>query len=55
MMREAMQNSGLEVFAEVGLALFVAAFLMMLVRVTFMTRHEVEHIQNLPLDDGQKN
>lgn len=53
MMREVMQNAGLEAFAELGLALFFAAFAAAVIRALFMKPDEVEHIEALPLDEGE--
>jgi hypothetical protein len=48
-----MESAGLEIFAEVGLVLFVIGFLAVLIRVALLKRDEVEHIESLPLDEGQ--
>lgn len=53
MKREVMESAGLEIFAEVGLVLFVIGFLAVLIRVALLKRDEVEHIESLPLDEGQ--
>jgi cbb3-type cytochrome oxidase subunit 3 len=52
MMREVMQNAGLAFFAEWGLALFFAAFVAIVARALLMKRGDVEHLSNLPLEDG---
>ncbi len=53
MMREVVQNAGLAWFAEVGLAIFVVAFVAIVARALLMKRSEIEHIERLPLDEGQ--
>ncbi|MEL6181975.1 MAG: cbb3-type cytochrome c oxidase subunit 3 [Myxococcota bacterium] len=53
MMREVMQNSGLELFAEIGLIIFFVVFVATVIRAFTMQREEVEHAERLPLDEGQ--
>ncbi|MFP4598209.1 MAG: hypothetical protein ACLFVJ_08155 [Persicimonas sp.] len=52
MKREVMENAGLEIFAEVGLILFVLGFVFVIARVLLIKREEVEHLENLPLDEN---
>lgn len=51
MKKEVVENAGLEIFAEVGLILFVLAFVFVLVRVFLFKDDEVEHLEHLPLDE----
>ncbi|MBH24641.1 MAG: CcoQ/FixQ family Cbb3-type cytochrome c oxidase assembly chaperone [Myxococcales bacterium] len=53
MMREVMQNSGLELFAEIGLIIFFVAFVAIIIRAFTMRQDEEAHAANLPLDEGQ--
>lgn len=46
-----MESAGLEIYAEIGLVLFVLAFLFVIIRVLLLKREEVEHLENLPLDE----
>jgi hypothetical protein len=50
-----MSRFGLEVYAEVGLILFLFAFALISVRLLFMQRSESVQLAKLPLDgdDGQ--
>lgn len=52
MKREVMENAGLEIFAEVGLILFILGFVFVIARVLLIKREEVEHLENLPLDEN---
>lgn len=51
MKREVMESAGLAIYAELGLILFVLAFLFTIVRVLLLKREEVEHLEKLPLDE----
>lgn len=53
MIRDVMQNAGLELFAEVGLILFLAGFVLAVVRVALMRKDESIQVGHLPLDDDQ--
>ena len=48
---DAAQSAGLQIYAEIGLILFVVAFLFVLIRVVLLRREEAEQLGNLPLDD----
>ncbi|RAL23111.1 hypothetical protein DL240_09520 [Lujinxingia litoralis] len=52
MRREIMEAAGLEAFAEVGLILFVIAFVLIVLRAAFAKKEEINHVQHLPLEDG---
>lgn len=52
MNRDVMQGAGLEIYAEVGIIIFLIGFLLVLIRVAFMKKSEVEECGNLPLSDG---
>lgn len=53
MIRDVMQNAGLEMFAEIGLVLFLAAFILAVVRVLLMRKDDATQVGHLPLDDDQ--
>ncbi len=52
MRKEVIENAGLTAFAEIGLIIFVAVFLLIFLRAVFMKKDSVEHMGNLPLEDG---
>ncbi len=51
MKREVMQAAGLHMYAEIGLILFIVAFIFVLARVILLKRDEIEELEKLPLDD----
>ena len=51
-MRDVMQNAGLEVFAEVGILIFFATFVVVALRTLFRRHATYDDVSNLPLDDG---
>lgn len=51
MKREVMESAGLHHFAELGLILFILAFVFVIARVIFFRKEEVEHLERLPLDE----
>lgn len=51
MKREVMESAGLEMFAEIGLVLFLLGFLFVIIRVVLLKSDEVEHLESLPLDE----
>ncbi len=51
MIQRVVENSGLEWFAIVGLILFFAAFILVLIRVMLMDSDEANRRANIPLDD----
>lgn len=53
MMRDVMQNAGLEIFAEVGLLIFFGVFLALMVRALMMRRGDVEEVSQLPLQEPE--
>lgn len=48
---DVMSHSGLTAYAEIGLVLFMIAFVAIVVRVIRMPKREVDHVARLPLDD----
>lgn len=52
MRKEVISSGNLEVFAEVALFFFIAAFAVILVRAVFMSKETVHELENMPLDDG---
>jgi cbb3-type cytochrome oxidase subunit 3 len=51
MIRDVMEEAGLEFFAEVGLIIFFVVFVLVTVRVLLMRKDRIEHAKNLPLED----
>ena len=54
MERDVISDANLEVFAEWGLIIFVVVFILIIIRAVFMKKDRVEHMEKLPLDDGQQ-
>ena len=54
MERDVISDANLEVFAEWGLIIFVVVFILIIIRAIFMKKDRVEHMEQLPLDDGQQ-
>lgn len=52
MFREVVRNAGLEIFAEVGIVIFILCFLLAVFQTVWMRRSAQEHAANLPLHDG---
>lgn len=52
MRREIMEASGMEAFAEIGLILFLIAFILIVLRAVFAKKDEIHHAEHLPLEDG---
>ena len=55
MERDVISDAGLTGFAEIGLIIFVVVFLMIIARAFFMKKDRVEHMEKLPLEDGQED
>ena len=53
MHRDVISNADLSQFAEYGLVIFVTVFILIILRALFMKKERVEHMEKLPLDDGQ--
>jgi len=51
MIRDVMESAGLEGFAEIGLIIFVIAFLLVVLRVFFLNKEKADERSRLPLDD----
>ena len=54
MEREVIANSGMEHFAEIGLVIFVAVFVLIILRALFMNKEHSTQMGQMPLDGGQK-
>ena len=54
MHRDVISYADLTQYAEIGLIIFVAVFIMIILRAFFMKAERVEHMENLPLEDGQE-
>jgi len=54
MRSDVMTGSGLAIFAEIGLILFVLGFLFVIARLVFMKKEEASAHGQLPLDDGEE-
>ena len=51
---DVMGNSGLSVYAEIAMILFMAAFLAIVIRIFWPSRRaELEKHRNMPLDDDR--
>lgn len=53
MKRDVMEGSGLEIFAEIGLILFLIAFLLVLVRVFLLKGEKAQEYAEIPLEDSE--
>jgi hypothetical protein len=51
MLRDVMQSSGLSVFAEAGLVIFMVTFLVVVWRVVSRQRGHYDAVSRLPLED----
>jgi cbb3-type cytochrome oxidase subunit 3 len=51
MLRDVMQSAGLVLYAEIGLVLIFAAFLIIVVRTFAKKAVHYDHVARLPLDD----
>ena len=51
MEREVIENSGMEHFAEIGLVIFVAVFILIILRAIFLDKDHSEKMGQMPLDD----
>lgn len=54
MHKDVVSNADMTIFAEIGIGIFVVVFLMIIARALFMKSDRVEHMENLPLEDGQQ-
>ena len=53
MIRDVIENAGLEGFAEIGLILFLVAFLLVVIRVVLMDSETAEEHAQIPLNDDE--
>lgn len=53
MIRDVMESAGLETFAEIGLIMFIIAFVLVIIRVLLMGSGEAEERANIPLNDDE--
>ena len=53
MIRDVVENAGLEGFAKIGLIMFLIAFLLVVIRVLLMDSEEAKAKANIPLDDDE--
>lgn len=51
MRKEVISSGNLEVFAEIALFFFVAAFAVILIRALLMPKETVHQLENMPLND----
>lgn len=51
MRKEVISSGNLEIFAEIALFFFVAAFAVILVRALLMPKETVQHLESMPLND----
>lgn len=52
MKRDVMQAAGLETFAEIGILIFFATFLLVALRTLLSRNSKFDEASKLPLDDG---
>lgn len=52
---ELMSSYGLQFFPQVGLIVFIAVFVAVVVRAALAPRSEMKHAANLALDDGAED
>lgn len=55
MRKDVMEHAGLEIFAEIGLIIFVLVFIAIFLRAAFMRRESVEYLSSLPLEESGEN
>lgn len=51
MKRELMESAGLEIYAEIGIVIFVVVFILIIIRVVLMKRRDAEEMGEIPLED----
>lgn len=51
MRKEVISSANLEIFAEIALFLFVAAFAVIVIRAWLMPKETVQHLESMPLND----
>lgn len=51
MRKEVISSGNLEVFAEIALFFFVAAFAVIVIRALLMSKETVHHLESMPLHD----
>jgi hypothetical protein len=55
MLRRVVESAAeLNTYAQIALVLFLVAFVLVLIREKKRGKQEVEHLQNLPLQDGSE-
>lgn len=52
MMRDVMQNAGLETFAELGILIFFVTFILVAMRTLLTRNASYGELANLPMDEG---
>lgn len=53
MMRQAMESAGLELFAEIGLILFCAAFILVVIRLMLLPKERAESLAQIPFSTDE--
>ena len=51
---DVMSHAGLSGYAEIGLILFLFAFVVVVARLIVAPRRELDHVAHLPLDDEDR-
>lgn len=51
MLQDVVENAGLEGFAEIGLILFLIAFVLVVIRIWLVDGDEAEEHANIPFDE----
>lgn len=52
MRQEVISSANLSIYAEISLAIFIIAFVGILIRAWLLSRDEAQEIANIPLNDG---
>ncbi|MBA2664734.1 MAG: hypothetical protein H0U74_20775 [Bradymonadaceae bacterium] len=52
MRKDIMEHAGLAIYAEIALIIFVAVFVMIILRAILMRREHSQFLSRMPLEDG---
>ena len=55
MHRDVIADMGVTHLPEIALTIFVWVFVLIIIRAAFMKKDRVDHMERLPLDDGQRS
>lgn len=54
MHKDTLSAADMSIFAEIGLIIFVAVFVLIIIRALLMKKQEAEHLSALPLSDDSQ-